>query len=527
MTGPLRAMTQARLELISNAMGKGSGKAARLSAAVVLVLGLACLSLPFYMFMVFGRQLGEDLPETGGISIVWLATLHGLLVFGMGSAAGLRQHRGFDRELLRSLPLRPSQLLLSELPFALLDTIPLLGVAFFGGLGVGMVRAQPSAAPGIVLVMLLGVLSVLLMQQLVGTVRRLVGRSLFAGIAAVAVATPIAIFVGLSATEGVAPAVKLFLSDLPSTLGYRGLQAWLLGETAAAEGYLAGAVAFVGALFGATVWLQLRELAKDPPLRLARAGDGNLWSFGRPWVGIARLFVSQVLSASYGKVLCLAPFFVTGVFTLCAVKVQYVAPGSVMEKVFDSARTYPLYAIVPSVIVILGGGLWMNQFAWDGRGVKTLLLAPVSSAVVLRGKLVGLGAILLPQSLLACAPLAFLGSPRPDEIGSGLAAGAFLTCLLGTAGQLLSVRFPRKLAEAGAGVEAAPASLQLQSGGLVAVAGGICFGTYVGLRSLHPWAPAAGFALLTLGAYGLRLAARSRLTAAFDANRETLAERLG
>ncbi|MBT7691051.1 MAG: hypothetical protein HN750_03440, partial [Gemmatimonadales bacterium] len=135
VVSPLRAMASARLELIWNSISKGSGVLSLLSGVIVIALGLACLVPPFYMFSVFGLQLGEDLAADSSLSIVWLATLHGLLVFGMGGAAGLRKHRGFNRELLRSLPLRPSQLLLSELPFGLLDTIPMLGLAFFGGLG--------------------------------------------------------------------------------------------------------------------------------------------------------------------------------------------------------------------------------------------------------------------------------------------------------------------------------------------------------------------------------------------------------
>ena len=178
VVGALRAVTAARLEMLWNALTKGSTRTSRASAAVVAAVGLILLVLSFYLSSVFGSQAGDALAvdtEVGNdesLSMVWLATFHALLVFGMGGAAGLRQRLGFDRELLRVLPLRTSQLLLAELPFGLLDTIPMLGLALFGGLGFGLMSSQLTSVPLVMLVAGLGVLGVLLMRQLVGVMTR-------------------------------------------------------------------------------------------------------------------------------------------------------------------------------------------------------------------------------------------------------------------------------------------------------------------------------------------------------------------
>jgi hypothetical protein len=519
-------MASARLELIWNSISKGSGVLSLLSGVIVIALGLACLVPPFYMFSVFGLQLGEDLAADSSLSIVWLATLHGLLVFGMGGAAGLRKHRGFNRELLRSLPLRPSQLLLSELPFGLLDTIPMLGLAFFGGLGFGLARSQPSTVFFSLMVTGLGVLGVLLVQQLVSVLRRLMGRPRSLGIGVGLATVPVLAMVGLSATQGLKPAFFLVLEWLPTTMGYRGLRAWLLGDKGAAAGFFALSVAFVVTLFVLTAWLQLKELGQDPPLRTARRGKENLWSFTSTRVGVGRLFVAQVLGARYGKLLMILPLFVTGGFALAAAKVQYVAAGSVMEQLFDKAQSYPLYALAPPLVVLLGGGLWMNQFAWDGKGVKTLLLAPIPSTDILGGKLLGLTWILVPQSLLACLPLASIAAPQPVELVTGATSAMFLACALGTVGHVFSARFPRPLAESGTGVASVPFTLQLMSTALLVALGLVGLGTYAGLHKHHEWAPAAGFVLLTAVVLVLRRVASLRLTREFDACRETLAETL-
>lgn len=524
---PLRAMTRARLELIWNAISKGSGGLSLASGIVVGVIGLACLIPPFYMFSVFGRQLplGEDVPGSSP-SMIWLATLHALLVFGMGGVAGLRQHRGFDRELLRSLPLRTSQLLLSELPFGLLDTIPILGLACFAGLGFGLTTSHPNSELLVALVMGLGVLGVLLVQQLVGVIRRLAARPRFLGIAAILAIVPALAIFGVSASQGLKPAFFRVLEWLPSSMGYHGLRAWMHGDRGAATGFLLLSVGFVVTLFALTAWLQLKELAQDPPLRTARAGKENLWSFRRPSVGVARLFVQQVLGARYGKVLMILPFFFTGGFVLCAAKVQYVAAGSVMEQLFDKAQTYPLYALMPPFVVLLGGGLWMNQFAWDRGGVKTLFLAPIPSTEILDGKLLGLTWILVPQALVACLPLGFLHRPEAHELASGLTGALFLACALGAVGHVFSARFPRPLAESGSGVASAPFTLQLMSTAVMAALALTSFGLYSGLQGVHDWAPPAGFAILTALALGLRRAALPRLAHDLEANREKLSDTL-
>ncbi|MBL4849869.1 MAG: hypothetical protein JKY65_30445 [Planctomycetes bacterium] len=529
VSGPLRAMTRARLELIWNAISKGSGALSLISGAVVITIGLACLIPPAYMFSVFGRQLplAEDVVGSTP-AMTWLSTLSALLVFFLGGVAGLRQHRRFDRELLRALPLRTSQILLSELPFGLLDTIPLLALSCFAGLGFGLTRSHPDSILLVLLITALGVVSVLLVQQLVGVLRRLLARPRFLGIAAGLATLPTLALLGLSATQGVKPAAFLVLHWLPTSMAYRGLEAWVHGDKGEAAGFLLLFAGFVAVLFVLTAWLQLKDLAHDPPLRTARAGKENLWTFERPSVGVARLFVRQIVATTYGKVLLVLPFFFTGGFVICAVKVQYVAAGSVMEQLFDKAQTYPLYFLIPPFVVLLGGGFWMNQFAWDRRGVKALFLAPIRSSEILNGKLLGLTWILLPQSLLACLPLAFLDAPPlAHDLVSGVASALFLALALGTFGHVFSARFPRPLTESGAGVARLPFTLQLMSTAVMVALALVSLGVHAGLELVHVWAPPVGFVVLSALTLGLRRGALPLLGRELDAGRETLSETLG
>ncbi|MDF1664177.1 MAG: hypothetical protein P1V97_20580 [Planctomycetota bacterium] len=523
---PFRAMLRVRLELIWNTISKGSGPIGVISGIVVITLGLACLVPPFYMFSVFGRQLplGEDLPGASP-SLTWLATLHAILVFGLGGFAGLRQRQGFDRELLRSLPLASFQLLLSELPFGLLNTIPMLSLACFSGLGYGLTQSHPGSMGIIIGVMVLGVFGVLLMQQFVAVLRRLVERPRYLGMTIALIIGLGLAAAGLTGGEGFDP--KRMLEWLPTSMGYHGLRTWGHGETGTAMGFLAVAATFIGILFVLTAWLQLKELTQDLPPRTASRGKENLWSFKAPDKGVARLFVKQVLNARYGKVQLMLPFFFTGGFVLCAEKIQYVANGSVFHKLFDNAQTYPLYALLPPLLVFLGGGLWMNQFAWDGRGIKTLFLAPISSRDILGGKLLGLIWIVFPLSLLGSLPLAFLAAPfPPHELVSGAVSALFSLTVLGTVGHVFSARFPRPLAESRAGVASIPFTLQLMSTAVLLLLGAVCFGVYFGLNSLHIWAPPLGFAVLTIVALFIRRGLATMLVRELDSCRETLCETL-
>ncbi len=528
----LRAVTAARLEMMWNALTKGSTRTSRASAAVVAVVGLILLVLSFYLSSVFGSQAGDALAvdtsvaSDESLSMVWLATYHALLVFGMGGAAGLRQRLGFDRELLRVLPLRTSQLLLAELPFALLDTIPMLGLALFGGLGFGLMSSQLTSAPLVMLVAGLGVLGVLLMRQLVGVMTRLGGRPRFLALLVAMTAAPLAVFAWLAAGRGLTQAAFVVLDWMPTTMGYHAIRAWSRGEPGASAGFLLASVGFVLALFVVTTWLQVREMAQEPPRRTARGGADRLWSFRSPRTGLARLFVHQVFGARYGKLLTILPLFVTAGFVLVAVKIEYVAGGSVLHQLFEQVQTYALYAFVPPLVVLLASGFWMNQFAWDGPGVRMLLLAPVRTTEILDGRMLGLAAVLMPLSLVACLPLLWLGAPPWAQIATGLSGAGLFACILGTLGHVLSARFPRPLSTSHVGVDSAPAALQLIRVAIVLILSAASFGAIAGLQTVHAWAPSIAFGALIPVVLGLRKLALPRLAEELDACRESLCETL-
>jgi len=387
-------------------------------------------------------------------------------------------------------------------------------------------------------------LSVLLTQQFVGVLKRLAARPRGFVMVAASAGVPAIALVGFVASQGLRPGLLQVLEWLPTSIGMHALKAWELGDTGTGAAYLGLSIALVASLAASTTWLLFKDLSIDPPLHLARRGKENLWSFEHPRAGVARLFVAQVFGAKYGKILAILPFFVTGGFVLAAVKIEHVAKGSVFEKLFVEAQTYPLYALVPPLIVALAGGVWMNQFAWHGRGIKALLLAPLRSRDILDGNLIALLRMLVPLSLLACLPLVYLDFAPPQavvlakqatanlatgvaaELATGVAASVLVVCVLGTLGHLFSVRFPRQLSESGTGVASAPFTLQLASTAAVGVLGLVGIGIYAGLAGLHALAPVAAFVLLTAVVLVLRRFSMPRLERAFDAGRENLSETL-
>lgn len=534
MVSPLRAMAIARLQLLWNTAHRGQGLLGLLAAIALVVVGLLILVPPFFMFAYFGNLLGGELAAESSPALVWVSSLHALLVFGLGAAGGLRQQRGFDRELLRMHPLRPLQLLVAELPFGLLDTIPALATSLFLGLGTGLARSLPGLWLPVVLVIGQGILGVLLVQQLVAVIRRLAGhrRVLLLGLGLLAV--PLLGFGWLALQHGALTALSSVMSRLPTTLGHHGLRALALEDGGRGALFLAGSVAFTLALVAVTTWLQLRELKLDPPLQVATGTKEVLWSFEKPAAGIGRLFSGQVLGSRFGQLLMFTPVFLSVLFVLASSILERSAQGRdetgfqlTMGMLFEKIQALPLWLVVPPAVVCMGAEIWLNQFSWDGNGLKTLLLAPIRTGDVLLGKIFGLFRLQLPLGLVACLPLLRLGMPDPFEVLTGLTAASAFIVTLGTTGHLLSAHFPRRQRGSGEGAGSTPPLLILTSTALILALAAVSFAIVQVAGGLAPWAPAVVFAVLTIVGLLTHRALRPSLASFVDERRELMVETLG
>lgn len=526
----LRALTVARLQVLWNTVHRGRGLLGTVAAVAVLLIGLACLFPPGAMFVVFGKVLGEDLAALDSPAMIWLAGLHALIVFGLGTMAGARQHGAFDRELLRMLPLRRVQAVIAELPFNLLDTLPVLGLTFFLGLSIGLFEVLPDQGLGILLVFVQAILSLLLVQQLVGVLKRLASRS--KGLLLALVGLPL-LALAVASQAGVEDAPLMLIGWLPTSAGYHALRASALGQDGAALGFQVLLGAWNLGLFAVVAWLQLKELDQDPPLRVDSGVQESLWSFQRPAVGVARLFMTQVLGSRFGKILLGVPLFGMLVVVVCADIIGRSAEGRDTSGFFETAQALiaraealPLYLIVPVGSAIFMGELWLNQFSWDGKGVKSLMLVPLRTTDLLAGKLLGLFGLLLPQGLLACLPLLRLSRPDPLELLAGVLAGTLVVLALGTFGHLLSAWYPRRHRGQGEGASGAPPMLGLLSTAGILLMAGLVAGIWFVLHDAAGWAPAAGYALAALAVLLAGRLVRPAIAAQVDARRELIVETL-
>ncbi len=530
MVKPIRALTAARLQVLWNTVHRGRGALGFVAAVSLLLAGVACLIPPGGLFVVFGKVLGEDLPATDSPAMIWLAGLHALIVFGLGTMAGARSHASFDRELLRMLPMRRVQVLLSELPFNLLDTIPVLGLTFFAGLSIGLAQVLPGQRFGILVVFLQAVLSLVLVQQLVAVLRRLASRSKALLLALIGL--PLLVL-AVASQAGMEDAPLLLVGWLPTSAGYHALRAAALGEASAALGFHGLLALWNLALFALVAWLQFRELDQDPALRVDSGNRESLWSFRRPSAGVARLFVGQVLGNRFGKVLLILPLFGSAAFVLVAGILERSVEGrdgsgflETALALLAKAEALPLFVVVPVASALFMGELWLNQFSWDGNGFKSLMLAPLRTTDLLTGKLIGLACLLVPQGLIACLPLLLRSIPSLSEVLAGALASTMVVVALGGFGHLLSAWYPRPHRGRGEGAASAPPMLSLLSTGAILLIAGLAAGVWFFLSGWGPWGPVAGYAGVAAGLLLAYRLLRPALAAEVDRRRELICETL-
>ena len=457
----VRALLIVRLQSELNRLRRELGGAGQAALALVCVLVLAACAPPSYGAYVVGREaalrLASSAPRPGAPVLAGLHALSwlGFALLGGLLADGVRLARG-----VRVFPVGRWRLVLTELLTSIAAPLPLLTLGCLLGLSLGVCRARPGLAPWALLLAAEGLVWMLVAQRWIASLRQRLSRQLLwpaAILAAVAASSAALAERGqaLSAARLFGRGLAWFADLLPTSIAWRGLAAFADGRNG--DGLLAQ-LAGLGAtalLLLTAVWASRFESPAAADLRGGRRRAPRLWSFGRPATGIARLFVLSVAQSRGGRTLLLMPAFLAVVSAVVGIvlgsALAKLSPATEMTPSLARAlaslhalRDLPWAGLLPPLVVIMSSDLWMNQFGWDGAGVKTLLGLPIAPRQLLLGKLLGLAGLTLVQLSLLLPVLAAAAWRAPLDLAWGLAACVLALVALGGLGHVFSAGLPRR-----------------------------------------------------------------------------------
>jgi hypothetical protein len=354
-------------------------------------------------------------------------------------------------ESYRIYPLSLRQLFTAELVAGLGDPLPFLAGLTLLGTFLGFLAASPALAPLFLLVCAGSLLAMLLIQHLIGAlgavlVKRLQVALLLLGLLAWggSVLTTLGGRPGRRGGSKSLDPVKValvkrtlqrtveILAWAPTTQAVRGLQE--LREGRPVLGLARQAPPFL--LLALLGWAAARVLAWESGaevlrVQAAKGAKDRLWSFTTPAGGLARLTWETLVGSHLGRFGFLIPLM-----SIVIIK----GPASVLGGggfwALPSAFAY---------LALTSGQLQFNQFGLDGHGVKALLLLPVSSRDLLKGKLYGLALYQGLQAALLMVLMVFVLKPSFLELAAGACLAGCFFLVQTLIGHWTSVWLPRPL----------------------------------------------------------------------------------
>jgi hypothetical protein len=513
--GPLRAILVARGQELFNQLQREAGGVGLAGAAVVAILIPLALAPPPMGAYITGLRLGGLMAHPLGGAGAAL-TLSGLLLvipLSLGFLAGVLGGDGESGLSVRGYPVSRRTRLAAQLLSSSVELPPMLALTCLAGLAAGLCVAQPAAAPIALLLCAQASAWVLIIQRLTRGLRAVgLAQPVFA-LSALAV-IGLLILAGLSRPLFFATG-RLFregLSYSPTTFGALGLV-----DAASFDLATSGLrQLFPLAVTALAIVMMVRGFSgAEEEARGHRGGNARperLWSFDTNSHGIAKLFVKAVTHSRHGLIgLFLPPFLAAIVVGVSAAVAEDLArappPAFLAKRMPDSLDALPLFGILPFLLVHLDSELWLNQWGWDGRAVRTLFVAPIAVRDLLVGKLMGLATFVAAQYLMTVPLLSLLRPPRVAELLWGLGAGAFALIAMGGLGHVLSAGLSRPLDQRGK-INRTESFAAMLAGALVlaAVLAPVVF-TYAITRPLGEWGQALGlWALAAVGFAGYRRA---------------------
>jgi len=355
-------------------------------------------------------------------------------------------------------PLTQGDLAMAELPAAVFEVFPLLGLVGIVATNTGLVSRMPAMAPLIALLTVLNVAGMLSLTVGVAAFWRLltlrrgalmaVGAGLFAAMA-------FAGWKGLIETlRVVLPRILPVVLHMPGAYGYKGLVTLRNGELG--RGGLGISVAVVttaGLVLLASV-AHHRALLGGAWVRTTVRRDRLPARYRGPAAEVAALFFKQLSQSRAVRVNLLIPLLLTGIgaFVLReswnALAIDKALPEGIIT-LHHRLAEIPFLAIALFLSVLVNAPIWMNQFGWDRSTVRALMLLPIGPRDILLGKFLGLLQLTLLGWVISGAGLLVVYRPSARELLGGVAASGIAFVVTCGAGQFISLRLPRAVPPGG------------------------------------------------------------------------------
>lgn len=513
---PLRAILVVRGQELVNQLQREAGGVGMAGAAVVAILVPLALAAPTTGAYFAGHRLGGLVAHPSGGAGAAL-TLSGMLLMiplGLGFLAGVLGGDDDGGLSVRGYPISRRTRLAARILSSSVEMLPLLALAILAGLAAGLCVAQPASAPLALLLCAQAGVWVLIIQHLARGLRAVgLAQPVFASSALAALGLLILAKQSRPLLFATGRLLREALWYSPTTFGAQGLVDVASGDLATSWlRQLVPLAVTALAIDGTARWVAAHDDEEAHGHRAGGSQPERLWSFVSNSQGIAKLFVKAVTHSRHGLIgLFLPPFLAATIVAVSSAIAEDLTraprPAFLKSLVPDSLDALPLFGILPFLLVHLNSELWLNQWGWDGRAVRTLFVAPIAVRDLLLGKLMGLGTIVAAQYLMTAPLLTLLRPPRAAELLWGLGAGAFALIAMGGLGHVLSAGLSRPLDQRGK-LNRTESFAAMLAGLLVLVAALTpVLLTFAITRPLGEWGQALGlWSLAALGFAGYRRA---------------------
>jgi hypothetical protein len=459
---PVPALLAAHFQASRNRAQLDLGKAGRVVYWSVGLLFTLLLIVPALLLLLGGGYfLGDALPNAGTPRVLGALFAYLILIGGtVGSS------RVLDWERTRTFPLRLRSLFIAELIAGFGDLLPIFLSLIAASLLLGIGVAKPALLPLLPFPWLFVVGGILTLRHVLGGLASSIMKRLRTALIALCIAGAAAAVIA-SVVRAPSTATLLAVIDvLPTTqsiIAFNDLLSGRLGMALIRQLY---PVALLAILVVLAAWTLRRE--SQPDSRGASAGaDKSLWTFSSPAAGIAKLHCVSALGTTALALNLIGPLLSFFIFKMLI------------------GGTHDAFLLVPAVLswtVLMNAGMQLNQFGLDGSGVKALLVLPIESRDLLKGKALALSAMYGVQILLLLVVMSVAGVLRPSSALAAVCLAACQFLLHVGVGHWASAQMPRSMPRNPfkSTVKTKPAPLLMPiSLGLTIVSAAMFGGTYV------------------------------------------------
>lgn len=424
---------------IVRSAGLGGKVATSLSVAAI---GIA-LAFPAALAFRGGWLLGVDFDDPQTLAIWNAAVATFSLLFGL--LGSFRLTPAFAQARYRRYPLTSLQFLLAEVPASLFEVFPLLGGSALVLLNLGLAARRP------VLALPVAVLTLDTLIAMIATIF-LGGALLFAVVRHKVISGTVALVTLIALVSmphpSLRPVLRAVADHNPLAYGYRGVARGLRGEWGSALVGVIVATAASAALFVIAAAAHRARLVRTGERR--SVGSAKSLEPASTAGALGRFFLRQLLQNRGVRAHLFLPLFfaapVAGFVWLQRVAAaQGKALPDDLAPLVGRADHVPWLVVLPFIAVGMNPPIWMNQFGFDRRGMRTLLSLPLTARDHLTGKLRGLAGFTAIQCAIALPVLLLVRVPDIREVLLALAGACVALAVTTAAGHGVSLRFPRAI----------------------------------------------------------------------------------